>query len=118
MTSTVLFRVTTSTVPTSRDLRDKATMATMLKDLERKLFRKRKHPRSDIVEAANKALVNQRMKRHAGAAVRTFSPSGQSRVDSARQAMVGASTEIDNQEASQLNNEKLDFNNKNQGLAI
>ncbi len=61
-----------------RHLRDKATTTTALKDLERELKFFRKHKRrmryaslnargyaigSGVVEAANKVLVNQRMKR-------------------------------------------------------
>ena len=80
-TSTVPSCATMPTVSTRsaiRHLRDKATTATALKDLERELRFFQKHRRrmryaalnamgytigSGVVEAANKVLVNQRMKR-------------------------------------------------------
>ena len=105
-----------------RHLRDKATTATALKDLERELRFFRKHRSrmryanlnvmgytigSGVVEAANKVLVNQRMKRagmrwsiEGGQNVLTFRALMRSgRFDSAWQAMVGASIVNDNQEA-------------------
>ena len=106
----------------ARHLRDKATTATALKDLERELRFFRKHRSrmryanlnvmgytigSGVVEAANKVLVNQRMKRagmrwsiEGGQNVLTFRALMRSgRFDSAWQAMVGASIVNDNQEA-------------------
>ncbi len=105
-----------------RHLRDKATTATALKDLERELRFFQKHRRrmryaalnamgytigSGVVEAANKVLVNQRMKRagmrwsiEGGQNVLTFRALIKSdRFDSAWQAMVGASIANDDQEA-------------------
>ena len=108
-----------------RHLRDKATTTAALKDLERELKFFRKHKRrmryaslnakgyaigSGVVEAANKVLVNQRMKRagmrwsiEGGQNVLTFRALIRSgRFDLAWQAMVGVPAANDNQEITVL----------------